>query len=79
MVGAVSAKTIYCKAPAWWAAGTATVIYAWGGEGVEPNAAWPGVRMNAVQGEENTWSLDLDDKYTMLVFTRMNPSADPIS
>ena len=30
--------------------------------------------MTAVQGEENTWSMDLDDKYTMLVFTRMNPS-----
>ena len=72
MASAVSAKTVYCKAPAWWADGAVSGVYAWG-DGVPSNAEWPGVRMEAVAGEENMWKFDLDDKYTMLVFTRLNP------
>ena len=64
------AKTVYCKAPAWWTTDGAVVgIYAWG-DGVELDAGWPGVVMNAVENEEGVFAFDLDDKYTHCVFTR---------
>ena len=68
-------KTIYCKVQqSWWTTGSAAVgIYAWG-EGVAANAEWPGVRMNAVEGQAGLWSFDLPDKYTSVIFTRVNPS-----
>lgn len=70
MASAVSAKTVYCKAPAWWTTDGAVVgIYAWG-DGVDPNAGWPGVVMSAVENEEGVFSFDLDDKYTNCIFTR---------
>ena len=76
MVMSMSAatKTIYCKmAQSWWKAdGAAVGAYYW-----NPGAApkWPGVRMTPVAGETDLWSIDLDtDKYTNIIFTRVNGS-----
>ena len=68
-------KTIYCKAAQdWWKAdGAATGIYAFKGEA--KNAAWPGVRMTAVEGETDLWKAEIDTVlYNTVIFTRMNPA-----
>ena len=54
-------KTLYCKvAQDWWKAdGAAVGVYAFGEGGVN-NAAWPGVRMEAVDGETDIWKADVD-------------------
>lgn len=66
-------KTIYCKnAQGWWKADDAAVAaYAWGNG---TNASWPGVRMTKVDGESDLWSIELDTKYTSIIFTRVNGS-----
>ena len=71
-------KTIYCKnAQSWWFADGATVgIYAFKGETVK-NAAWPGVRMTAVEGETNLWKADIDTaKYEKIIFVRVSGTGD---
>lgn len=70
-------KTIYCKVTAdWWnwdySNKTAVGAYAWG-EGVAANAEWPGVTMTAVENENGVWSIELDAKYTNIIFTRILP------
>ena len=68
-------KTVYCKAAQdWWKVdGAVTGIYAFKGEA--ENAAWPGVRMTAVEGETDLWKADIDTAlYSTVIFTRMNPS-----
>lgn len=68
-------KTVYCKvAQDWWKAdGAATGIYAFKGEA--KNAAWPGVRMTAVEGETDLWKAEIDTVlYNTVIFTRMNPA-----
>ena len=74
---AVKTKTIYCKvAQDWWKTdGAAVGAYAWKGE--EKNAAWPGARMTAVEGETDMWKIDLDlTKYESVIFTRVNGTGD---
>lgn len=77
----MSAKTVYCKmAQDWWKAdGAAVGAYAWKGDGESavPNASWPGVRMTAVAGQADLWSIDLDlSKYEKIIFVRVNGSGD---
>ncbi len=71
-------KTIYCKnEQAWWLADGATVgVYAFA-DGDVKNAAWPGVRMTAVEGETNLWKADIDTaKYEKIIFVRVNGTGD---
>ena len=71
-------KTLYCKvAQDWWKAdGAAVGVYAFGEGGVN-NAAWPGVRMEAVDGETDIWKADVDlANYPNVIFTRVNASGD---
>ena len=71
-------KTLYCKvAQDWWKAdGAAVGVYAYGEAGAQ-NAAWPGVRMTAVEGAADTWTADIDvDLYHTVIFTRVNASGD---
>lgn len=71
-------KTVYCKvAQDWWKAdGAATGIYAYATGNVQ-NAAWPGVRMTAVEGETDLWKADIDTaKYDAIIFTRVNATGD---
>ena len=75
--GTTTTKTIYCKcAQSWWKAdGAAVAVYAWTGD--VKNAAWPGVRMEAVTGEEGIWKADIDTaKYAKIIFTRVNATGD---
>lgn len=70
-------KTIYCKvAQDWWKTdGAAVGAYAWKGE--TANAAWPGARMAAVEGEADLWKIDLDvNAYESIIFTRVNGTGD---
>ena len=70
-------KTIYCKnVQSWWKVdGAAVGAYAWKGD--TKNAEWPGVRMTAVEGETDLWSIELDmSKYENVIFTRVNASGD---
>ncbi|MBR4563885.1 MAG: starch-binding protein [Paludibacteraceae bacterium] len=82
-IGAIHAADtkIYCKvAQAWWNAdGAAVAAYAWSGEGesAEKNAEWPGVRMEAVEGQDDLWSIDLDlTRYKKIIFVRVNGEGD---
>ena len=71
-------KTVYCKnEQAWWLADGATVgVYAFA-DGDVKNAAWPGVRMEAVAGEEGLWKADIDTaKYEKIIFVRVNGTGD---
>jgi hypothetical protein len=71
-------KTIYCKAAQdWWKTdGAAVGVYAFA-DGNVKNAAWPGVRMTAVEGETDLWKADIDTaKYEKIIFTRVNASGD---
>lgn len=71
-------KTVYCKvAQDWWKTdGAAVGVYAYADGGVQ-NAAWPGVRMTAVEGETDLWKADIDTAvYTAVIFTRVNASGD---
>ena len=71
-------KTVYCKnEQAWWLADGATVgVYAFA-DGDVKNAAWPGVRMTAVEGETNLWKADIDTaKYEKIIFVRVNGTGD---
>lgn len=71
------AKTVYCKAPAWWLAdGAAIGLYTWD-DGGNQKAAWPGERMTAVAGQEGVFSFELDaDTYHMCIFTRVKGEGD---
>ena len=67
----------FCRvAQSWWTAdGAAVATYAWAGEGetAVSNAAWPGVRMTPVEGDETLWSIALDPaKYEKVIFVRVN-------
>ena len=67
----------FCRvAQSWWTAdGAAVAAYAWAGEGetAVSNAAWPGVRMTPVEGDETLWSIALDPaKYEKVIFVRVN-------
>ncbi len=68
----VSAKTIYCKqAQSWWKAdGAAVAVHYWGGS----STTWPGIRMTAVEGETDLWSIDIPDNVTGFIFVRVNSS-----
>lgn len=71
-------KTLYCKvAQDWWKAdGAAVGVYAFA-DGDVKNAEWPGVRMTAVEGEDDLWKADIDiAKYEKIIFTRVNASGD---
>jgi hypothetical protein len=71
-------KTIYCKnVQSWWNAdGAAVSVYAFA-DGDVNNAAWPGVRMEAVTGEEGLWKADIDTaKYEKIIFVRVNGTGD---
>ena len=71
-------KTVYCKAAQdWWKTdGAAVGVYAFA-DGDVQNAAWPGVRMTAVEGETDLWKADIDTAmYAKIIFTRVNASGD---
>ena len=71
-------KTIYCKMEhEWWTdANAAIAAYAWT-EGGAKNAEFPGVRMAAVENEDNMWKIDLDlALYEKVIFTRTSASGD---
>jgi len=71
-------KTIYCKMEhEWWTeANAAVAAYAWT-EGGAKNAEFPGVRMAAVENEDNMWKIDLDlALYEKVIFARTSASGD---
>ncbi len=71
-------KTVYCKnVQSWWYEdGAAVGVYAFA-DGEVKNAAWPGVRMEAVTGEEGLWKADIDTaRYAQIIFTRVNATGD---
>ena len=70
------ATTVYCKVTqSWWTKdGAAVGVYYWGG--VSAGTTWPGVRMTPVSGEEGTWTYDVPEDVTGLIFTRVNGSGD---
>lgn len=65
---------IYCKmAQDWWKVdGAAVGCHSWGtGQGTD----WPGVRMTPVEGEADTWYIDLNTADVQnVIFTRFNPT-----
>ena len=68
--------TLYCKvAQSWWKVdGAATGAFAWK-EGGTNNHDWPGVRMKAVAGEDDLWSIEVDPAvHPNIIFVRVNPS-----
>ena len=69
----VAAVTLYCKVDkSWWKAdGAAVGAYYWGGA---ESASWPGVRMTAVEGDEDVWKIDVPADSTGLIFVRVNAS-----
>ena len=76
LVSTLSATTIYCKMDkAWWTQdGAAVAVHHWGGSSA--GTTWPGVRMNAVDGQEGLWSYDVPADVTGLIFVRVNDSGD---
>ena len=79
-VKAAPVATVYCKvAQDWWKAdGAAVGAYFWKGEegkapDVEPYA-WPGTRMNAVQGQTDLWTVSVPANVEKVIFTRVNAS-----
>lgn len=69
-------KRFFCKMSySWWTVdGAAIALYAWSSSGGN-NAAWPGVRMTAVNGDANVWYADIDPAlYTNCIFVRVNPT-----
>lgn len=72
-VSTAFATTVYCKMThSWWYAdGAAVAVHYWGGAA---ETTWPGVRMEAVTGEEGTWSYDVPDDVAGLIFVRVNGS-----
>ena len=70
------ATTVYCKVTqSWWTKdGAAVGVHYWGG--TSAGTAWPGVRMTPVSGEEGTWTYDVPEDVTGLIFTRVNGSGD---
>lgn len=70
------ATTVYCKVTqSWWTQDDAAVgVHYWGG--TSAGTAWPGVRMTPVSGEEGTWTYDVPEDVTGLIFTRVNGSGD---
>ena len=62
-------------AQGWWKTDNAAVAaYTW-----DPAEApaWPGVRMNPVEGETDLWSMDVDTKkVTKVIFVRVNGDGD---
>ena len=70
------ATTVYCKVTqSWWTQdGAAVGVHYWGG--ASAGTAWPGVRMTPVSGEEGTWTYDVPEDVTGLIFTRVNGSGD---
>ena len=75
-VSTAFATTVYCKMThSWWTQdGAAVAVHYWGGESA--GTSWPGVRMEAVTGEEGTWSYDVPADVTGLMFVRVNGSGD---
>lgn len=72
------ATTVYCKVTHnWWTQdGAAVGVYAFLNDDVK-NADWPGVRMEAVAGEEGLWKADIDFAvYNKFIFTRVNATGD---
>ena len=72
------ATTVYCKVTqGWWTQdGAAVGVYAFLNDDVK-NADWPGVRMEAVAGEEGLWKADIDFAvYNKFIFTRVNATGD---
>lgn len=68
--------TLYCKvAQSWWKEnGAATGAFAWK-EGGTNNHEWPGVRMTAVAGEDDLWSIQVDPAvHPNIIFVRVNAS-----
>ena len=70
--------TIYCKCSQdWWKNGAAVGLYAFNNTTSAQNAAYPGVRMNAVAGKTDLWSISIDlSLYEGIIFTRVNTAGD---
>ena len=57
----------------WWNGDGAEVrAHCWGGDA--QSTSWPGAMMTLVSGTTNLYSLEIDDGYTSVIFTRVNPS-----
>ena len=57
----------------WWSGDGAEVrAHCWGG--AAESTAWPGAQMTAVTGASNLFELEIDDGYTSVIFTRVNPA-----
>ena len=57
----------------WWNSDNAEVrAHCWGGGAT--STEWPGAEMSLVTGTTNLYSLEIDDAYTSVIFTRVNPS-----
>lgn len=67
--------TLYCKMEqSWWKAdGAAVGAHYWGGT---DGTSWPGVRMTAVAGETDLWSVKLPADNKNIVFVRVPGSGD---
>ena len=70
-VSTAFATTVYCKMThSWWTQNNAAIaVHYWGGAA---ETTWPGVRMEAVTGEEGTWSCDVPADVAGLIFVRVN-------
>jgi hypothetical protein len=75
-VSTAFATTVYCKMTyGWWTQDDAAVaVHYWGGESA--GTSWPGVRMEAVTGDEGAWSYDVPADVEGLMFVRVNGSGD---
>ena len=73
-----SEKTLYCKvSQSWWKTDGAAVGAHYWKDGVGGGTTWPGLRMAAVAGEEDMWSITVDtSKYDRIIFVRVNSSGN---
>lgn len=67
---AAAGESVYLEAPASW---TTAYCYMWNGTGAEKNADWPGVKMDKVEG--NIYSYTLNGSYENVIFNAGNGGA----
>ena len=57
----------------WWGSDNAELYaHCWGGSA--PSTTWPGAAMSPVAGSSTRYSVEIDDGYTNVIFTRVNPA-----
>ena len=70
-----ASTTLYLETSglSWWGGDNAEVrAHCWGGSAA--GTEWPGKQMTLVEGTTTKYSVEIDDGYTSVIFTRCNPS-----